>query len=126
MKRKEMVEYLNESDVVRLMKMGHRFSSVLDLSLTDAIEKLLSLEIHNGMSRGTYDRDLIKHVIYISKTSDHEYDYIIKIKGRVCNKFMPDVEYVIHGFAKNYDEALKTTMKLLHKAKKMDDALSAW
>lgn len=126
MKRKEMVEYLNELDVVRLMKMGHRFSSVLDLSLTDAIEKLLSLEIHNGMSRGTYDHDLIKHVIHISKTSDYEYDYIIKIKGRVCIKFMPDVEYMIHGFAKNYDEALKTTMKLLHKAKKMDDALSAW
>lgn len=126
MKRKEMVEYLNESDVVRLMKMGHRFSSVLDLSLTDAIEKLLSLEIHNGMSRGTYDRDLIKHVIHISKTSDHEYDYIIKIKGRVRIKFMPDVEYMIHGFAKNYDEALKTTMKLLHKAKKMDDALGDW
>lgn len=126
MKRKEMVEYLNESDVVRLMKMGYRFSSVLDLSLTDAIEKLLSLEIHNGMSRGTYNRDLIKHVIHISKTSDHEYDYIIKIKGRVCIKFMPDVEYMIHGFAKNYDEALKTTMKLLHKAKKMDDALGNW
>ena len=90
MKRKEMVEYLNESDVVRLMKMGHRFSSVLDLSLTDAIEKLLSLEIHNGVSRGTY------------------------------------VEYMIHGYAKNYDEALKTTMKLLHKAKKMDDALGNW
>ena len=126
MKRKEMVEYLNEPDVVRLMKMGHRFSSVLDLSLTDAIEKLLSLEIHNGVSRGTYGRDLVKHVIYISNTSDHEYDYIIKITGRVCIKFMPDVEYMIHGYAKNYDEALKTTMKLLHKAKKMDDALGNW
>lgn len=126
MKQKEMVNYLNESDVIRLMKNGTRFSRVLDLELTEAIERLLDIEIHNGVMRGTYDRKSVKHVIDIAKTKDHEYDYIINIKGRVIVKSMPDVEYSIRGYANNYEDALKTTMKLLHKAKHMDDALGKW
>ena len=126
MKQKEMVKYLNESDVIRLMKNGTRFSRVLDLELTEAIERLLDIEIHNGVMRGTYDRESVKHVIDIAKTKDHEYDYIINIKGRVMVELMPDAEYSIRGYAKDYDDALKTTMKLLHKAKKMDDALRKW
>ena len=126
MKQKEMVKYLNESDVIRLMKNGTRFSRVLDLELTEAIERLLDIEIHNGVMRGTYDRESVKHVIDIAKTKDHEYDYIINIKGRVMVELMPDVEYSIRGYAKDYDDALKTTMKLLHKAKKMDDSLRKW
>mgnify|MGYP001640930847 FL=1 len=121
-----MVKYLNESDVIRLMKNGTRFSRVLDLELTEAIERLLDIEIHNGVMRGTYDRESVKHVIDIAKTKDHEYDYIINIKGRVMVELMPDVEYSIRGYAKDYDDALKTTMKLLHKAKKMDDSLRKW
>ena len=39
---------------------------------------------------------------------------------------MPDVEYSIRGYANNYEDALKNTMKLLHKAKHMDDALGKW
>lgn len=126
MKQKEMLNYLNESDIVKLMTIGNKLSHVLDMDLTTAIEKLLEIEIHNGVMRGTYDRKSVKQVIDIAKTKDHEYDYIINIKGRVAVKSMPDVEYSIRGYANNYEDALKTTMKLLHKAKHMDDALGKW
>lgn len=126
MKQKEMLKYFNESDIVRLMNIGNKLSQVLDMDLTTAIEELLEIKMHNGVMRGTYDRKSVKHVIDIAKTKDHEYDYIINIKGRVIVKSMPDVEYSIRGYANDYEEALKTTMKLLHKAKHMDDALAKW
>ena len=63
MKQKEMLNYLNESDIVKLMTIGNKLSHVLDMDLTTAIEKLLEIEIHNGVMRGTYDRKSVKHVI---------------------------------------------------------------